>query len=63
MNPLDQGLAHTQSQESAQDNIVPLPTRSQLLRSNTVGTGDVGWLQFNLLSLGIPAKSSRIKPS
>ncbi len=61
MNPLDQDLAHTQSQESAQDNIAPLPTRFQLLRGNTVGTGDVGWLQFNLLSLGIPAKYSCIE--
>lgn len=44
-------LAQTQSQESAEENIAPLPIRSQLLQRNTAGADDAEWLLFNLLSL------------
>lgn len=58
MDSQDQGcenLTHAQSRESADEDIAPLPTRSQLLHRNTAGADDAEWLLFNLLSLGYSA--------
>lgn len=55
MDPPDQGFANliqTQSRESADEEVAPLPTRSQLLHRNAAGADDAEWLRFNLLSLG-----------
>ena len=56
-------LAHAQVQESGEENITPLPTRSQLLRRKTGGAGDAQWRVFNLLSLGFSASILLIGPS
>ena len=66
MGPLGQSfdtLAHAQVQESAEENITPLPTRSQFLRRKTGGASDTPWRVLNLLSLGFSASILLIGPS
>ena len=50
-----ENLAQRRRQESAEDNIVPLPSYTYPLPENTAGAGDAEWLRFNLLSLGFSA--------
>ena len=52
LGQIPESFAQAQREESAGDDIAPLPIRSQLFQRRTAGVGDTEWLTFNLLSLG-----------